>query len=105
MDTFSEDSVKTELEGAALTLVLSGELAVRLSHLAEQQGLSLERAAIGAIQYYLEQIDGLDAVERSAFEALHEYSTTGMHVTAAEADAWLADLENGRDVEPPECHT
>lgn len=105
MDTFSEHSVKTELECPALTLVVPGEVAARLARLAEQRGVSLERAAIGAIQYYLEQIDGLDAVERSAFEALHEYTTTGMHVTAAEADAWLAELENGRNIEPPECHT
>ena len=26
------------------------------------------------------------------------------HVTEGEADAWLANLEAGRDEEPPECH-
>ncbi len=105
MDTLSESPVKIEVEGQVLTLALPDELAVRLHRLAVQRGISLEVAAIGAMQHYLEQIEGLDAFERSAVEALHEYTTTGMHVTAAEADAWLAELENGNDVEPPECHT
>lgn len=33
-----------------------------------------------------------------------EYRTTGLHVTAAEADAWLAELEQGNDLDPPACH-
>ena len=33
-----------------------------------------------------------------------EFLLTGLHVTAQEADAWLAELEAGNDVEPPKCH-
>ncbi len=33
-----------------------------------------------------------------------EYRATGLHVTADEADAWLAQLEQGNDVEPSQCH-
>ncbi len=33
--------------------------------------------------------------------AWFEYQTTGHHVTAEEADAWLARLEAGEDAEPP----
>lgn len=29
---------------------------------------------------------------------------TGLHVTHAQADAWLAQLAAGVDQEPPECH-
>jgi predicted transcriptional regulator len=29
---------------------------------------------------------------------------TGLHLTAEEADTWLARLELGEDTEPPECH-
>ena len=32
------------------------------------------------------------------------YQATGLHITMEEADAWLAKLEAGQDVEPPECH-
>lgn len=34
----------------------------------------------------------------------NEYQVTGLHVTVEEADAWLAKLEAGQDIEPPECH-
>ena len=27
-----------------------------------------------------------------------------VHVTAEEADAWLAKLEAGEDADPPSCH-
>jgi predicted transcriptional regulator len=33
-----------------------------------------------------------------------DYQATGLHVTAEEADAWLAKLEAGEDAAPPECH-
>ena len=36
--------------------------------------------------------------------AWNEYQATGLHVCLEEADAWLAQLEEGKDVEPPECH-
>ena len=36
--------------------------------------------------------------------AWNEYQTSGHHVTAAEADAWLSKLESGKDLEPPEWH-
>ncbi len=33
------------------------------------------------------------------------YKQTGLHVTWEEADAWLAKLQAGEKVPPPECHT
>jgi hypothetical protein len=41
-------------------------------------------------------------VDRGQPSVFHE--ATGLHVTAGEADAWLARLEDGEDVETPECH-
>jgi hypothetical protein len=32
------------------------------------------------------------------------YQMTGQHVTAEEADTWLAKLEAGKVVAPPNCH-
>jgi predicted transcriptional regulator len=40
-----------------------------------------------------------------ATKAWEEYQATGLHLTFEEADAWLAELESGNDVEPPACHT
>lgn len=39
-----------------------------------------------------------------AIRAWEAYLDSGQHVTHAEADAWLAQLEAGNDIEPPECH-
>jgi predicted transcriptional regulator len=43
-------------------------------------------------------------MRQEALQAWNEYQAKGLHVTAQEADAWLAKLEAGQDVEPPECH-
>jgi len=32
------------------------------------------------------------------------FQTTGLHVTAQEAESWLAKLEAGKDTSPPRCH-
>ena len=39
-----------------------------------------------------------------ALAAVAEYQRTGLHVTAEEADEWLAKLEADEDAQPPECH-
>lgn len=45
-----------------------------------------------------------EQLRRDALAAWAEYQATGQHVTAAEADAWLAQLEAGEAAEPPEPH-
>jgi len=44
------------------------------------------------------------AFKQDAARAWNEYQRTGLHLTFNEADAWLARLEAGEDVEPPACH-
>lgn len=41
---------------------------------------------------------------QDALAAWADYQATGLHVTAREADAWLAELEAGRHAVMPECH-
>lgn len=48
-------------------------------------------------------------VERNSFrqdtlKAWEDYRATALHLTAEEADAWLAELEQGNDIAAPECH-
>jgi predicted transcriptional regulator len=57
-----------------------------------------------AIHQYVEREERQEAVHQDALQAWQAYQTTGQHVTQAEADAWLAQLESGNDVEPPLCH-
>jgi predicted transcriptional regulator len=57
-----------------------------------------------AISQYVEREEKREAFRQDTLKAWEDYRTTGLHVTAAEADNWLAQLEQGNDVEPPECH-
>jgi len=44
------------------------------------------------------------SLRQDARAAWAEYRATGRHVTAEEADAWLACIEAGEDAEPPSSH-
>jgi predicted transcriptional regulator len=57
-----------------------------------------------AIREYVDREEKREAFRQSAKRAWDDYRVHGAHVTQAEADAWLAKLEAGKDVEPPECH-
>jgi predicted transcriptional regulator len=57
-----------------------------------------------AIRQYVDREEQREALRQSALRAWDAYRTHGAHVTQAEADAWLAKLEAGKDAEPPECH-
>jgi predicted transcriptional regulator len=57
-----------------------------------------------AIRVYVEREEARERVREDAVRAWNEYRQTGLHATAEEADAWLAKLEAGENVEPPECH-
>ena len=57
-----------------------------------------------AIREYVDREEKREAFRQSAIRAWDDYRAHGAHVTQAQADAWLAKLEAGKDVEPPECH-
>ena len=42
---------------------------------------------------------------REGDAALKHYQETGLHLTGAEVDEWLAKIEAGEIVELPPCHT
>ena len=44
------------------------------------------------------------ALKQEALSAWEAYQENGLHLSSEEADAWLAKLEAGEDVEPPKCH-
>lgn len=53
---------------------------------------------------YREREEKREHLRQEVQAAWTEYEATELHVTAAEADDWLARLEAGDDAEPPECH-
>lgn len=57
-----------------------------------------------AVEQYLEREEKREQLRQDALAAWAEYQTTGLHVTAEEADSWLAKLESGKHATVPKCH-
>lgn len=57
-----------------------------------------------AIAEYVERKEQREAAWQSAHAAWEAYVRSGLHVTAEEADAWLARLEAGETVSELNCH-
>ena len=57
-----------------------------------------------AIEQYVGREEKRQQLRNDALAAWAEYQETGLHITAAEADAWLARLEAGEVTDPPIPH-
>jgi hypothetical protein len=49
-------------------------------------------------------VKGREQFWRDALGARESYRATGLHLAGEEADACMARLEAGEEVEAPECH-
>jgi predicted transcriptional regulator len=52
----------------------------------------------------VEREEKREQLRQDALAAWAAYQTAGLHVTAKEADAWLAKLEAGKRAVIPKCH-
>jgi predicted transcriptional regulator len=86
------------------SLKLDAEIRTRLQQLAQTRRRSSHWLMREAIEQYVEREERREQLRQDALAAWAEHQTTGLHVTADEADAWLAQLEAGEDVEPPRLH-
>ena len=57
-----------------------------------------------AVEQYVEREEKREQLRQDALAAWESYQATGLHVTGAEADAWLAKLEAGKKAAVPKCH-
>jgi len=89
---------------ATTSLKLDDDVKGRVRRLAQARRRSAHWVMREAIEQYLEREEETELFRQSAMTAWAEYQATGLHVTAEEADAWLARLEAGEDADPPECH-
>ena len=86
-------------------LKIDDDIKARVKRLAESRHRTVHWLMREAITQYVEREEKREAFRQDTLKAWEEYRATGLHVTAAEADAWLAQLEQGNDIEPPECHS
>lgn len=86
------------------SLRLDPETKERVQRLASARRRSAHWLMREAIEQYVEREEKREQFRQDALAAWDEYQETGLHVTAEEADAWLAKLEAGEDADAPECH-
>jgi predicted transcriptional regulator len=86
------------------SLKLDHELKERVQRLASARRRSAHWVMHEAVEQYVSREEKREQLRQGALAAWNHYQTTGLQVTAEEADAWLAKLEAGDDAETPECH-
>ncbi len=74
-----------------------------VERLAQARHQSPDSMISEAIKQYVYREQKREEFQRDAVRAWDDYKKTGLHVSESDADAWLLKLENGQDVEPPEC--
>lgn len=85
------------------SLKLDTETKERIQRLAAARRRSPHWVMREAIEQYVEREEKREQLRHDALAAWNHYQATGLHVTAEEADAWLAKLEAGKDGAPPKC--
>ena len=93
MPTTSSTSVK-----------LDNQTKQRVQRLAASRRRSPHWILREAVEQYVEREEKREQFRQDALAAWNHYQATGLHVTAGEADKWLAKLEAGKDAPPPACH-
>ena len=89
----------------ATSVKIDNDLKKRIQYLAEARQRSAHWIMREAIREYVDREEKREAFKQDAIRAWEKYQEDGLHITGDEADDWLKKLENGDDVEPPECHT
>lgn len=87
-----------------VSIKIDADTKARVKRLADARHRSSHWVMREAITQYVNREEKREAFRQETLKAWEDYRSTGLHLTADEADAWLAQLEQGNDVEPPECH-
>ena len=87
-----------------MTINMDENTKARLKRLADARQRTSHWLMREALTQYVNREEKREAFRQDTLKAWDAYRTTGMHVTAYEADAWSAQLEQGDDIEPPACH-
>ncbi len=86
------------------TVKLNTDTKARVQRLAAARRRSAHWLMREAIEQYVAREEARERLRQDALAAWNEYQATGQHVTAEDADAWLARLEAGEDADAPACH-
>lgn len=87
-----------------VAIKIDEDIKARVKRLADARQRTSHWLMREAITQYVDREEKREAFRRDTLKAWEDFREHGLHVTADEADAWMAQLEHGNDVEPPECH-
>ena len=76
---------------------------VRVKRLADARQRTPHWLMREAITQYVDREEKREAFRQDSLQAWKAFRASGQHVTADQADAWMAQLEQGVDVDPPAC--
>lgn len=83
---------------------LDANMKNRLQALAQSRQRTTHWLLKEAVAQFVYREEQHEALRRDALRAWGDYQETGLHVSAQEADEWLAQLEQGHEVAPPKPH-
>jgi predicted transcriptional regulator len=87
-----------------VSVKLDADTRARVENLAQARHRSAHWVMREAISQYVDREEKREAFHQDTLKAWQEFRLNGLHLSAEEADTWLAKLADGQDVEPPECH-
>ena len=88
----------------ATSVELSDDLEARISRLSGQRQRPAHAIIRKAIQQYVEREEARVSFKDEAEASWAEYRSTGLHVMADEARAWLRTWGTEAETEAPPCH-
>ena len=83
---------------------LQPELKKRLIKICDAKKIKPTVGMAEAIEAWVSREELRVSLRDEARAAHDHFVATGLHLTELEADAWMEQLENGINVEPPKCH-
>ena len=76
---------------------------VRVKRLADARKRSPHWLMLEDTTQFGDREEKREAFRQDSLQAWKAFRASGQHVNADQADAWMAELEQGVDVDPPAC--
>ena len=87
-----------------VAIKIDEDIKARVKRLADARQRTSHWLMREAITQYVDREEKREAFRQDTLRSWEAFRANGLHVTADEADTWMAQLEKCNDVEPPECH-
>ncbi|MFM2274978.1 MAG: hypothetical protein RL211_850 [Pseudomonadota bacterium] len=88
-----------------MSVKLDADTRARIETLANSRQRTAHWLMREAINQYVDREEKREALRQDVLHAWKEYQETGLHVTGAEADAWLKSWGTDAELPAPDLHT